>query len=515
MKSRSGIQAPVIEFLASPSAYGRGSEPVEIRETHISLIFLVGNNAFKMKKAVDLGYLDFSTLEKRRIACDAELNLNRRTAPCLYLDLVRVTYEADGRLALDGDGKVIEWLVKMRRFDETRLAVNLAHRNELDLGMLEALAKNIAAFHGAAERRPAFGGAEAMGAIIQSNHSHLKAFENKALAITKVQALFERSREAVTTHAGLLGARRAEGFVRRCHGDLHLGNIIIEESGPLLFDCIEFSDRMACIDTFYDLAFLLMDLWHLQLREGANRVLNSYLIALPVTEREAALNGLSLVPFFLSCRAGVRAHVTAQVAEAHGGKQTDFALAQDYLEESLGFLDPMPPVLLAVGGLSGSGKTSVSRALAPELGRPPGAVVLRSDELRKRLLGKDPDEPLGPDAYTEKINLAVYERMARDACTALSAGQAVIADAVHARPEERAAIKAIAQIAGVPFKGLWLDVPAHVMEHRLEARRNDASDATVKVLEQQLGYDLGAIGWARIDGSRGLEGTLQIAKAML
>ncbi len=513
-------QSSVVKFLSTPDAFGVASDHVEIRETHISLIFLVGDRAYKLKKPVDLGYLDFSTLDKRRAACDVELHLNRRTAPQIYEALIPVTRDDSGQLSLDGKGKPVEWLIKMKRFDEAFLASNLAREGKLTLEMLEALAREIASFHTAATPTPNFGDPKAMGKTIASNQQHLEGFEGKVLASDTIKALQRKNGVALQTAADLLEKRRSSGYVRRCHGDLHLGNIFFEAARPVLFDCIEFSETMGSIDTLYDLAFLLMDLLHLNLRNGANRVLNTYLISLEMKDREANLEALSLLPLFLSVRAAIRSHVTAQTAQAldtksREGGSTIQSDAQIYLDEALAFLDAAPNALVAVGGLSGSGKSTVARALAPNLGPAPGAIILRSDELRKRLSGKGPKNRLGSEAYTETMTRKVYDKMITDARIVLEAGHSVIVDAVHARPDERTALEQLAGELGVPFVGLWLDVPTSAMEARIAARVADASDATIEVLRGQLSYDLGEITWKRIDASGGLEETVRTASSYL
>jgi predicted kinase len=252
------------------------------------------------------------------------------------------------------------------------------------------------------------------------------------------------------------------------------------------FDALEFDEDLATIDVGYDLAFLLMDLEVRADRAAANRVLNRYVAR---TGDVALTRGL---PLWLSCRAMVRAHVLARLGAERAARYLAFALAA---------LDPPPPCLVAIGGLQGSGKTTLARALAPDLGAAPGALILRTDEIRKRLAGLAPEERLPPEAYTPEATAAVYAALEDGAATAVAGGHAAIADAVFLDPAERTRIEAVAAAAGVAFHGLWLDAPLAVLEARLMARRGDASDADVAVLRQAAARDPGPIAWARLDAT--------------
>ncbi len=263
------------------------------------------------------------------------------------------------------------------------------------------------------------------------------------------------------------------------------------DGAPRLFDALEFDENLACLDTIYDVAFLVMDLWVRGLRPHANRFLERY------TERSGDLAGLALLPLLLSMRAAIRAHVSVAMASstAPEGQAAMARKARRYLDHAGRFLAVVPPRLVAVGGLSGSGKSTLARAVAPWLGAVPGALVLRSDVTRKRLAGVDPMERAGPDAYAPGTSEQVYAALRADAAIALAAGRTVIVDAVHALPEERRAVAAVAARMGVPFAGIWLDAPGETLVARVDARRTDASDATAEVVRRQLGYDLGDVEW--------------------
>jgi uncharacterized protein len=505
-------QRAVVAFLARPSSYGPGIERIERIETHVSLIFLAGDRAYKLKRAVRLPYLDFSTAEQRRAACAAELALNRRTAPSLYLNLRRIGRDAAGRIGFVDDRPAIDWVVVMRRFDQASLFDALAQNGELDGPLIDALADHIAQFHAVAEKRPDQGGAAALADIALTNHEVLAAIPDGVFSAERVAAILAKWRQGLAAAAPLLEARRAGGKVRRCHGDLHLRNICLVDSKPTLFDCLEFSETLASIDILYDLAFLLMDLEHRGLGHFANRVLNRYL------DRTEEDDGLAAMPLFLSLRAGIRAHVTATALAnlADQDKKPEMAEeARCYLDLAHLFLEPQPARLIAIGGLSGSGKSTLAAGLAPELGLRPGARVLRSDVTRKLALGAAPETRLPPEAYTAEISRRVYDALQEKARAALAAGYTTIIDAVALMPQERRAFAEVAREAGVPFTGLWLEAEPQAMAQRIGERRGDASDATAEVLALQLQQDPGSIDWVRIDAGAGCDACLAAARSAL
>jgi predicted kinase len=310
----------------------------------------------------------------------------------------------------------------------------------------------------------------------------------------------------------LLDERRATGFVRQCHGDLHLRNIVLLDGQPTLFDAIEFNDEIACTDVLYDLAFLLMDLWHRRLPRHANAVWNGYLA------EANDLDGIALMPLFLSCRAAVRAKTSATAArlQSDAGRVAELQrFAGEYLALAEDLLHPPGPALIAIGGLSGSGKSTLAVALAPDVGSTPGAVVLRSDEIRKRLCGVPLLERLGPDGYTPEVSRRVYAMLAERAAQVVRGGHSAIVDAVYARPADRQAIARVAAAASVPFTGFWLDAPESTLIERVTRRRVDASDADAAVIRMQRAEDIGSIGWHCIDAAASGEVVLQKAAALL
>jgi len=302
----------------------------------------------------------------------------------------------------------------------------------------------------------------------------------------------------------LLERRTREGFVRHCHGDLHLRNVVRIEGHPVLFDAVEFDDAIATVDVLDDLAFLLMDLVARDARHGANVVLNAYLSA------DADLRnheGLAALPIYLSTRAGIRAKAAAYQAQS--------AQARRYFDLARSFMERSAPALIAIGGLSGTGKTTLGRALAPGVGAAPGAVLLRSDVERKRVFAVGETQPLPESAYSAQVTDTVYRTLVKKARTALRAGHSVILDAVHGKHEERAAARAVAEQTGAEFVGIWLSAPEETLVTRVESREDDASDASAAVVRKQLGFDPGEIAWARIDASGTPDDVQDIADNLL
>jgi predicted kinase len=305
--------------------------------------------------------------------------------------------------------------------------------------------------------------------------------------------------------------RGAKGRIRRIHGDLHLGNIVLLEGRPVLFDAIEFSPLIATGDVLYDLAFPLMDLLNSGLAACANVVLNRYHAE---TRRPDDLDALAGLPLFMSIRAQIRANVgAAQLAlapKARHGSIKD--AARSYFDLARRLIAPPAPILVAVGGLSGTGKSALARVLAPDLGAAPGAVVLRSDVERKALFGCSETEPLPQSAYTAAVTAKVYETLAEKARRIVTAGHSVVIDAVFAAPTERAAIEAVARASRVPFRGLFLSADLATRLGRLKRRSRDASDADAAVARQQESYDLGRMDWTRVDASGPPEQTVKNAE---
>ncbi len=504
-------QGEVLAFLSDPAAHG--GAPVRRIDTHSAVVFLASDRAFKVKRAVRYSYLDFSTLAQRRAACEAELEINRVFAPGLYLRVIPITRENNGALRLAGRGESVESAVEMRRFDETKTLDHLADDNAIDLALADKLARTVAAIH---NHIPVLEGAPWIAALsryIEANDAAFQA-DPDLFDQTQTASLNGDSRLALDRLRPILAARSAEGMVRRGHGDLHLGNVALVDGNPVLFDAIEFSPLIAAGDVLYDLAFLLMDLVERSLSAAANVVLNRYLAE---TRRMSDLDAVAALPFFMSLRAAIRANVTASRAaiasepdreEARSGARKYFALA-------CRLIPPAPPVLVGIGGLSGTGKSQLAATLAPELAPAPGAIVLRSDVERKALEGRREDERLPPEAYTAESAARVYATLVEKAGRAIAAGHSAIVDAVFARPEERDALRHAARAGGVTFHGLFLAADMATRVARVGSRQGDASDADTAVARAQERYVLERNDWQPIDASGVPECTLTRAREVV
>jgi aminoglycoside phosphotransferase family enzyme/predicted kinase len=470
-------QAEVVHFLQALA----GSAPLE---THISLVFVGTETVWKLKKAVRLAFLDFTSLEQRRRYAERELALNAPVAPCLYRDVVSVVRREDGRLDFGqaSEGKVLDWVLRMARVPATDFFDAIAAAGRLTPELLDALGDAVAAFHRGLSAASVTDIVASMREVMQGN---VRSARDAGLPEAAVAAWQMRLKAAFDVIAPWLAERERAGLVRRAHGDLHLGNFCLWRGRPVPFDALEFDEAMATIDLGYDLAFLLMDLDRRVSRAAANRVLNRYVAQ---TADTALTRGL---PVFLSLRAMIRAHVEAKRANA--------AAAAAYLAAASAYLEPRQSVVLAIGGLPGSGKSTLARILAPELGPAPGALVLRSDEIRKRQHGAAPEERLSPAAYSDAANDAVAHELARLVRESARSGHAVIADATFIDLSHRAEVEHAARAQGIPFLGLWLTAPLAELEARILARRYDASDATVAVLRAASRNNPQARGWVEID----------------
>jgi uncharacterized protein len=485
-------QECVFAFLTDPAAH----PSVRRIDTHAASVFLEGSRALKIKRAVQFPFLDYSTLQKRKVACDDEIRINRPFAPQIYHRVVPITQDADGSLHIDGPGTPIEYAIEMTRFDERLTLDHLAEAGPLQPALIEAMADAIAASHDVASRKPAQSWIDGISALIEGNGSALHGAG--CFTSGEVDDLTRSSLASLAGIRHLLDQRGAQGFVRRCHGDLHLANIVLIAQKPVLFDAIEFSERIATIDVLYDLAFPLMDLLRYDRTAAANGLLNRYLAITP-GENLAALASL---PLFQSIRAAVRSHVLrAQLDRAGSDQATVAKAARRYFELARSLIHPPAPLLVAVGGLSGTGKSVQARMIAPLLAPMPGAVVLRSDVLRKQLFGINETDRLPAAAYQPDVSRQIYHMLEQRAGQILSQGHSVVIDAVFAREDERAAAEAVAQGLNIPFIGFFLVTDLATRQRRIGHRAADASDATAKIAEFQENYDIGRLGWATIDAS--------------
>ncbi|WP_413205509.1 AAA family ATPase [Rhodospirillum sp. A1_3_36] len=489
-------QRDVYAFLSTGKAHGHPGKRVEQIHTHVSALFLCGDRVLKLKRAVALPYLDHTTLAARKACCAREVEINGPTAPGLYLGVLPITREADGSLAVDGKGEPVDYAVAMRRFKQGSLFDRMLSRGQLDRHQMCDLAESVMASHNSA---PVIEGDDGRNFVAIVDNSLASLAENAdILGREQADAVEQAIRTALEQAKPALAKRAAEGKVRRCHGDLHLRNILLWDGKPTLFDAIDFNDLFVTIDVLYDLAFLLMDLDYRGQRRLAAITFNHYM------EYAGDTQGLSVLPLFLAMRAMIRAFVHATAASGQSDPSDaarEIEEGKAYLALSLAYLSPPAPRMAAVGGLSGSGKSRLARELACHFGAAPGALVLRTDVLRKRIMGKQPYEKLGPEGYTPEIHAKVYATLKDEAKAALAAGHSVILDGVHARQQEREQAEALAAEAGVPFTGLWVHTPVEVAMKRIETRVRNPSDVTLEIRAEQENFDLGAVTWHRVDSS--------------
>lgn len=499
-------QTTSVRFLEEGA--GRGSTATRI-DTHGALIFLIGDEAFKIKRAVKYDYMDLSTLEKRHALLDRELELNKPTAPSIYRGVVPLVRKPDGELALDEVGDVLEWVLTMNRFPKDAELTHIAKTQGIDDDMAQKLGQSIADYHAVAPVRK-MNGASLIREILDELDTVLgqmsEVFHGNA------EVFCARSREVLENQLNQLRQRSMHMHIRRCHGDLHLRNIVMIDGRPTPFDALEFDERLGTCDTLYDLAFLLMDLDHLGMPHAANQVMNAYFAT---TSNKMADAGLSLLPLYLSIRAAIRAMVNVQTpAVSEKGSQ----LRQDaraYLVQALAYLEPGPPILVAIGGYSGSGKTTIARAVAHQIGAAPGAVHVRSDVVRKVLLHCDPLDHLGPDGYDPKITAQTYATAREQADAILTQGHSAILDAVHRDTDSRLAAENVAIASGSLFLGIWLDSPIQTRLARVAARAPDASDADAAVVNRQARVDPGPMSWHRLNTDRPIEAVLRNVSALI
>ena len=474
----------LVATLRQPHCYPHPVQEIRVVETHISSILLTGPYAYKLKKPVDLGFLDFSTAERRAFFCKEELRLNRRLAPELYLDVVTVNGNPESP-RIQGDGPVLEHAVKIRQFPDQARLDRIAEQGELTPGLIDTLARRVAEFHATLPAAPTdspFGTAEGIEARVLENFRRLRDRLPDADCHERVTRLEAWSRQTLEQHREEFEQRRREGWVRACHGDLHLANMALLDGRPVLFDCLEFSQDLRWIDTMSEVAFVCMDLAYRGLHALSWRFLNQHLF------HSADYMGLSLLRHYLVYRAMVRAKVSAirlqQSGEAVAASELRryLRLAQAYTEA------PARTPIVILHGLSGSGKSWLAERLA-EAG---GAIHIRSDIERKRLLGLPPEASTAgagmTEAYSPQVTQQTYQRLQALAFGIVDAGFPVIVDATFLHREQREGFFRLARVAGVPALIVDVEAPDPVVRERIARRLaagGDPSEATVRVYEHQ------------------------------
>jgi aminoglycoside phosphotransferase family enzyme/predicted kinase len=500
-------QQAVLDFLDG-SSFGESKGGKRI-DTHASMVFLAGDRALKVKRAVRLPFLDYSTLEKRKRACEEELNVNAGNAPELYRRVVAITRNSDGRLEIDGSGTPVEWAVEMARFDEEKSLDRLAASGTVDASLAVAIADAIFRSHDKAPRSDGASWLASIPTLMDRNTAKFRMARGvDAAAVDRLDAA---SRDFLKRHREQLGRRAAQGFVRRCHGDLHLANIALVEGRPLLFDAIEFDPVIATTDILYDLAFTLMDLIHFNQGAAANVVFNRYL----AQAKDLEFEGLGLLPLFMSLRAAIRAHVLFTKSEQAEDGEAARRDAFRYFDLAARLIVPTPPMLVAIGGLSGTGKSVLARGLAGLIEPPPGALIVRSDVIRKQLFGVGETTRLPEAAYSADVTASVYDTLSNTAERVLAQGCSVVLDAAYLREAERAGLASLARKQGARFVGLFLMADLATRLARIGERKDDASDATREVALMQEHFTIGAVDWHMIDASGTPEQSLSYARALL
>jgi aminoglycoside phosphotransferase family enzyme/predicted kinase len=475
-------QQKLIAALRDPQRYPQVTSPVQLVETHISWVLLAGDYAYKIKKAINLGFLDYTELDARRFYCDEEMRLNRRTAPGIYLDTVSIGGSPDDPAF--GAQPAFEYAVRMRRFESASLMDELLLRGKISAQHMDSLAGVIADFHAklpVADAFSQFGSAASINAAALQNYEQLRLYLTNAADRENIAALEAATAAEYAECKATFETRRTQGFVRECHGDLHLGNIVLVGDGPVPFDCIEFNPALRWIDVMDEIAFAVMDLLHRNHPELAWRLLNAYL------EANGDYGGLAVLRFYLAYRAAVRAKVCAiragQAGISRHARSDEMAACRSYLALARQCLGQYSPALIITHGLPGSGKTTFAQLALQQM----GAIRIRSDVERKRLFGLgtlQSSRDLGGNIYSQAATTRTYARLHELARGLLAAGFTVIVDAAFLKREERESFRQLAQSLSAPFVIASLSATDAVLRERVRQRRNDASEADVAVLEK-------------------------------
>lgn len=486
MNTKEAKGAALAQGLLKAQAYTHPCQPVRLIETHISWVFLTGHYAYKVKKPVNFGFLDFSTREKRRTYCEEELRLNRRTAPQVYLEVVPITGSPE-RPQVGGDGEPIDFAVKMVEFPQSALFSRQFEEGGLTANKLDCLASQIARLHSDVDRADSadsYGTAKSIGDWALENFEQLNSSIRASTRLKRLSVLETWTVNALAELSETFRERKDGGFVRECHGDLHLGNITEIEGRAVLFDGIEFNDEIRWIDVLNEMAFLFTDLEHRGRTDFAWRTLNRYL------ELTGDYQGLQTFRFYRLYRIMVRAKIDSLRLGQEGLSERERSeLETDidvYLDQAESTVHTGPPCLVLMRGLSGSGKTFLSQDLVTHL----GAIRLRSDLERKRMFGLAPEADSGSEVgegiYSPEASRALFSRLGELSSLLLREGYHVIVDATFLRESVLQQFLSLGDSLGCAVRVLDIRAPERVLRERLAQRQGDASEADIEVLESQL-----------------------------
>lgn len=474
---------PVIQEMLKPGFYPHPvQEPIKLMQTHVSYILLTGNYAYKLKKAVNFGFLDYSTLELREHFCRQELEMNKRGAAEIYLEVLPIT-QTDNKVELGGSGTTVEYTLKMCQFPQDNLLINLFNQGKLTEKMVEELGKLVAQFH---SKCPTNDYVLSFGEVAKVRQAFDENYEQTAkyIGLAQTQEQFEATKDFTdnffATKAEVLANRIKNGWIRECHGDLHLGNICLWHDKILLFDCIEFNEPFRFVDVMYDVAYGVMNFLVGNRPDLANTYLNSYL------EESGDWEGLEVLPLYVSRQAYVRAKITSFLLDDPGvpaaDKEQAKITASQYYKMALDCTKLGQGSLIIMSGVSGSGKSTVAKKIA----RQSNAIHIRSDAVRKHLAGVSLTERGGEELYTPEMTEKTYGRLLELGILLASAGYAVILDAKYDRQSLRQPVIAAAEKHHLPLQILHCTAPEQILRDRLNSRTGDVSDATANLLASQL-----------------------------
>lgn len=474
---------PVIQEMLKPGFYPHPvEEPIKLMQTHVSYILLTGNYAYKLKKAVNFGFLDYSTLELREHFCRQELEMNKRGAAEIYLEVLPIT-QTDNKVELGGSGTTIEYTLKMCQFPQDNLLINLFHQGKLTETMVEELGKLVAQFH---SKCPTNDYVLSFGEVAKVRQAFDENYEQTAkyIGLAQTQEQFEATKDFTdnffATKAEVLANRIKNGWIRECHGDLHLGNICLWHDKILLFDCIEFNEPFRFVDVMYDVAYGVMNFLVGNRPDLANAYLNSYL------EESGDWEGLEVLPLYVSRQAYVRAKITSFLLDDPGvpaaDKEQAKVTASQYYKMAFDCTKLGQGSLIIMSGVSGSGKSTVAKKIA----RQNNAIHIRSDAVRKHLAGVSLTERGGEELYTPEMTEKTYSRLLELGILLASSGYAVILDGKYDRQSLRQPVIAAAEKHHLPLQILHCTAPEQILRDRLNSRTGDVSDATANLLASQL-----------------------------